>query len=216
MAAPSNTTPYTPAWRAAVAAARPWSPKAVPVLAAPVWGQQTALGETEAEYAAFTVWLAGSDMLEAGRAVQVREVDIGELAERYSWGVRKREYWQHARVEGAAAIHAEQAPARESRALARELVNKSLALALLEVEKATAEATLPQGAEPRTGPPRLFNNRELVQWVRTVAGLDVMRERAGIASTLAGTDDAPALNWDNVPADELEAYRRAREKALGR
>jgi hypothetical protein len=56
-----------------------------------------------------------------------------------------------------------------------------------------------------------------VQWVRTVAGLDVMRERAGLGNA-AGVvgDEAPQLNWDNVPADELEAYRRAREKALGR
>jgi hypothetical protein len=210
-AAPASA-PVRPVPRAVA----PWVPVAMPVLAAPVWGQQTALGETEHEYAAFTVWLSSTDMLEAARAVQLREHDLVELAERYSWQVRKREYWQHARVEGAAAIREEQAPARESRALARELVNKSLALALLEVEKATAEAMLAQGAPPRDGPPRLFSNRELVQWVRTVAGLDVMRERAGLATGATGTDDAPALDWERCNGDELEAYRLAREKALGR
>jgi len=212
---PYQPTPAAP--RPAPRAVAPWVPQAVPVLVAPVWGQQTALGETEAEYAAFTHWLAASDMLDAARMIQVREVDIADLARRYSWDVRKREYWQHARVEGAAAIHAEQAPARESRALARELVNKSLALALLEVEKATREAKLAQGSPPLDGPPRLFNNRELVQWVRTVAGLDVMRERAGIASTImAAGDDAPQLDFEKLDGDELEAYRRAREKAMGR
>lgn len=202
---------------APTAVPRPWSPEGVPVLQAPVWGQQSALGETEAEYAAFTHWLPGDVTTgQVATRTGMRESDVLRLLRSRAWDVRAREYWQHTRVEGAAAIHIEQTESRESRALARDLIRESLALGLLEVRKATAEAKLPLGAPAPEGPPRLFNNRELAAWLRASAGLDVMRERAGLGAQQGEQDDTAALDWERVPADELEAYRRAREKALGR
>lgn len=186
------------------------------MLSAPVWGQQTALGETEADYAAFTSWLATSDLVAVAKHTHARAADLVVLAQRMQWDVRAREYWTASRAEGAAAIKDEQAPARESRALAREVLNKSLSLVLLEVEKALVVANLAQGSPPPDGPPRLFDNRELIQSIRAIGGLDVMRERAGLASVTGPSTDEIKLDWDRVPADELEAYRRAREKALGR
>lgn len=38
----------------------------------------------------------------------------------------------------------------------------------------------------------------------------------GLGAQGAAVDDVPALDWDRVPPDELEQYRLAREKALGR
>jgi hypothetical protein len=188
------------------------------VLVAPLWGQQEALGESEADYAAFTAWLPSGDLLAAAAHVQRRHADVLELSRRYSWDTRAREYWAHARVEGAQAIREEQAPARATREYAREAMNKALALLNLELDKAIVEAKLATGDARPTGPPRLFNNRELTAWLGNVGRLDVMRERSGIASTVTGVDagDVPKLDWERLDGDELEAYRRAREKAMGR
>src|SRR6188768_4311770 len=92
-----------PADFAPLAPVPPWVPRPVPALVAPVWGQQTTLGETEAEYAAFTAYLPANDLLAAATHAQIRHADAKVLAARYSWDVRAREYWASARVEGAAA-----------------------------------------------------------------------------------------------------------------
>lgn len=92
-------------------------------------------------------------------------------------------------------------PGRRARegAISGAATRKALLLLERELDKALAESELAQGAPPPDGPPRLFNNRELIASMR-VLGLDVQRERAGLSSVAgAGPDtDGPEANWGPV------------------
>lgn len=201
-------------------AARP-AVRPAPVLTAPVWGQQP--DEPPEYFRAFTAYLCGGktpcDHLAASAQSGLRLPDVRSLGEHYHWELRAREYWTHVRAIGAFDVARDEAPLRASVELARELDRKLLELACLETDKVMREARreqTPIAADSPLNAPRLFDNREFIRFVRDVASLELARHRAGVGTRAPDTSDQPVLDWDKVPADELERYRKIREMAAGR
>lgn len=192
--------------------------RAAPVLTAPVWGQQP--DEHPDYYRAFSVYLCGGktpcDYLAAAQQSGFRLPDVRALGEHMHWDLRAREYWTHVRAIGAFDVARTEPALRASVELARDLDRKLLELACLETDKVIREARRDQttlAIDDPVNAPRLFDNREFIRFVRDVASLELARHRAGVGTAPPDTSDQPALNWNLVPADDLERYRKIREMA---
>jgi len=209
-AAPVPLVPYAPPTTAPQA---PAVPSARP-LATPVWERQP--DEPAVAWHAFQGWLApgaggtvpgtlpGSgtgNWAEAGAWIAESRRDVLEaMAVEWSWEARR------AAQDAAKAAKAPAAEVRAQRAEARRLQAIVTDCAILEWAKLKREI--------QDTPAMRLGVKEAIALFGRVAGVEVMRERAGILESLsAGANNAPAINWDNLTDDELEAYRTLRDKA---
>jgi hypothetical protein len=222
----SSPPPYVPPpWQGVVAVA---------VLQGPVWGLQQ--HESAAEFRAFQDWLMGGYEVtqQANAPAQVvckgnwpaalgtlggTRAELEQVATRWSWALRGREYWTTVRAIGEASARIPQETILEYAAAAREVDKLWLELMALEVRKALHAAkrtSAPPGSEslPEYGP-RLFDNRELIACRRADGALEIQRFRAGV---LERAKDGPEhdTHWaERLDKNELEQWRRLREKGQG-
>lgn len=240
MHVPPFQPPFGPGGLPAPAPIAYGPPVSVAVLQAPLWGPQPAEGA--AEHRAFLAWLMGGYALAApmgrpgpgGQETPVPKcrgdwsaalgvlgctrVALERLSLQWSWQLRGDEYWSTVRAIGEASATNAAQGVLEYAALARELDRKWLKLSILEVDKAIVEAlrTTPDttNANDPKFLPRLFSNRELIALRRADGALEIQRFRAGVLEKRAeDTQDAQAVQWARLDANQLEQYRILREVA---
>jgi hypothetical protein len=212
-ATPAPATPPFVPYAQPVPATPPTRP--VRALAAPIWERQP--DEPAVAWTAFQGWLApGAGGTTPGK---LPGSGTGNWAEASAWVAEPSravleamavEWGWEARRTAQAAFGNRKTPtaeARAQRAEARRLQTQATDLALLEVSKLIEEC--------KATPAMRLTVKELIALFGRIGSIEVMRERAGILESLsAGANNgaAPAINWDAMTDDELEAYRRLGEK----
>jgi len=193
-----------------------WTPAVVPALVAPVWGRQPE--ETPKAFEAFQAWLLSTTPRDWAAAARVAELGLEQvrtLAQRWVWEARARAFMAAQRQAYADTF---QIPAvRDALAdvMAVRLRAHKVALELeaLELEKMLAKA---KGEQPAPGSPIALPNaldaRELaaIRRVNVQAHDALRREADGLPPV---DDDKGGNSFEALSPDELELYRRLRDKA---
>jgi hypothetical protein len=190
-----------------------WLPQPLPPLTAPVWGKQPE--ETPQAYDAFLAWLCGGtkvrDWVAAAKAAGTSLELTKTIAQRWVWEVRAQEWIKASRrvsIEAMAPMRDELVALTVTRLRAH---RAALELEALELEKmlAKAKGELATGAAAL---PSTLDARELAAIRRVnVQANDALRREA---DGLPPADDGKAPSrFDDLSPDELEHYRKLRDKA---
>jgi hypothetical protein len=205
--------------------------QALPTLLAPVWGQQP--DETPEAFRAFVGGLQGGpsafDLTKGGlpqgqgwelatRASGFPLTLLKQLAERWAWSTRAREYWTHVRTiayDAAQPFRDQLTGMQAQRARTHQV---ALDLEELELRKLwlMAKGENPQQGAPEACAPQL-DVRALarLRQVNAAVSEQLRREAQGIDPTQAVGEGGEEFDPSKLSDDEAEEYRRLRDKAGG-